>query len=321
MNKHWTKELLELLATFYSDSEWSYLEEILYPFKKDEIIHKAYKLNIKRNNYYWTIEQIEYLKLNYNNFTNKELSKKLNKTEASVGTKARKLGLLRSQAWTEYEIEIIKEHYSNKLNFQIAKLINRKPSCIGNKARELGLKKEKFARYDAELFIQNLKLYAEELKRTPLVSEIIEQSWSLSAASINRAFGGYRNACKLADLEINLNCFGSKHYMYKSKNQDLCWSKAEVIITNFFIDNNIKYSREEYYRNYISDPRCNTKTCDWIISNNVFVEYFGMMDKDFYSEKANVKISICSDNNIKLISLTEKDLTKLHSVFKNFIQH
>lgn len=41
----------------------------------------------------WTEEEINYLKENYNNLTNKELGKFLNRTQSSVEKKLKKLGL------------------------------------------------------------------------------------------------------------------------------------------------------------------------------------------------------------------------------------
>lgn len=134
--------------------------------------------------------------------------------------------------------------------------------------------------------------------------------------SLYRYIGGYREACKLAGLPININIFGSNGYSYMSKNNDLCWSKAEVVITNYFIDNNINYKREVLYSDYTTDKRVHNKNCDWVINNTIFVEYFGMMDKEYYKSKAEIKIKICNDNNIPLISLTEKNLNNLDEIFK-----
>ena len=89
--------------------------------------------------------------------------------------------------------------------------------------------------------------------------------------------------------------------------------------SNFFINNNIKYIKEVPYSNLCSDDRLKNKIADWVINDNVVVEFFGMMDKDFYNSKAQNKIMLCKENNINLIYLTEKDLINLYKIFEDFI--
>jgi len=318
-NKRWNKEQIQILNEKYSDESWEVLERLLYPFVKEEIIHKAYKLKLKRKNYLWSKEEIIFLKQNIGKLSYKQFSLLLNKSPEAITTKAYKLGLLSSQEWTDKEIEILKQMYKTKTSIQISKVIDRKPLNINNKAKKLGLKKEWFSHYDLDEFINNLKIYAEILGRTPICTEVYNQEWSPSAMTINRLFGGYRKACEIADLPINANIFGLKYQLYESKNKDKCWSKSELIVTNFFIDNNIEYIREPFYKSYIEDDRCNTKTCDWVIGKDIFVEYFGMIDNKKYKIRSNVKIDICKDSEIKIIALTIKDLSKLNKIFEEFI--
>jgi hypothetical protein len=69
----------------------------------------------------------------------------------------------------------------------------------------------------------------------------------------------------------------------------------------------------------MKDIRCKNKTVDWIINNNIFVEYFGLSDKPIYNKRMEEKRTICRDYNIVLIGLERKDLNKLHIIFKDFI--
>jgi len=263
---------------------------------------------------------MEYLQENFYKKSNKELTKILDKTTSAIETKAYKMGLIISNKWTDEELKYLVANYSSVDNKDIIKFIDRNIDCIIMKAMELGLKKEVFnKKYNPDEFLNNLSNYAKKLGRTPLVTEDFEQEWALPNASLNRYFGGYRKVCQMLDLDINANIFGSKFPIYKSNNGDLCWSKAELYITNFFIDNSIEYKREVYYRDYAEDGRFNNKTSDWIINNNTFVEYFGMMDKDYYYKKAINKMDLCSENDLKLISLTQKHLTKLNKIFEGFI--
>jgi hypothetical protein len=277
-------------------------------------------MGLKRENYYWTFEQIEILKKYYYIKSKKELSKILGKSIESLTTKAYKLNIIVSNKWSNEEINFLLKNYATMTNREIQKYVHRERHCIIDKAMKLGLSKViTNKKYNPEIFLEKVKNYALLLGRTPLINEVLKQEWSLTQASISRYFGGYRNVCKLLDLDINVNIFGSKHPMYKSKNNDLCWSKAELIITNFFIDNNIKYQKEIFYKDYCKDKRFKTKTCDWVIGDSIFVEYFGMMNKDYYNKKAKNKIKLCEENNIKLIPLEEQDLNNLNIIFEDII--
>ncbi len=268
----------------------------------------------------WSKEDLEFLIENYNLISKREIANKLNKQESAVTQKAYRLRISKISHWSEEDINFLKENYSSMDNLILEKLLKRKRHNIVTKAIELGLSKKIFPKkYNKEQFLENVKKFSESLGRTPYASEVMEQEWGLPNASLNRYFGGYRNVCKILDLEININIFGSKVPNYYSKNGDLCWSKAELLITDFFIDNNIKYEKEIFYKNYCEDKRFNNKTADWILNNNLFVEYFGMMDKAYYKEKAQNKISLCFDNKLTLIPLLEKDIKNLDTIFQDLI--
>lgn len=246
----------------------------------------------------------------------------LNKTKDAISQKAYKIGLLEpiDGKWSNEDISYLIENYPIIDNKILGAYFKRSIQSIIDKAITLNLKKKVFnKKYKPTEFLNNVNLFANKLGRTPLLTEIFGQTWSMSNASMSRYFGGYRNVCKILDLDINMNVFGSIRPMYKSKNNDYCWSKAEMLVTNFFIDNNINYKKEVYYRDYSNDSRFNNKSVDWIINNNIFIEYFGMMNKDYYYVKAQNKINLCEENNISLISLIPSDLNNLYKIFEEFI--
>ncbi len=321
----WTDEQLQILKEKYPICTWDELLRIFYPFTKQQISQKAAKLKIKRANHFWTEEQILYLKSNYKKLTYLEMSKFINKPPDAISQKAYKIGLLEpiDGKWSEEDIIYLKENYPYIDNKDLAKYFNRNKHSIIDKAVSLNLKKKVFNKFkdkDINDYLHNVKKYADELGRTPLVSEINNQDWFImSNSSIDRYLGGYKNVCKILDLDININVFGSVKPAYKSKNNDLCWSKAEKIITDFYIEENFNYKKEVYYRDYCDDKRFNNKSADWLINDNVFVEYFGIMNKTYYYTKAEYKIELCKDNGLQLIQLYPKDLSNLNIIFEDFI--
>lgn len=52
----------------------------------------------------------------------------------------------------------------------------------------------------------------------------------------------------------------------------------------------------------------------------LFVEYFGLPEKDSYKKRMEEKKSICKDNRIILVCLYRGDMNKLSSIFEKFIK-
>ncbi|MDD4804541.1 MAG: hypothetical protein PHN69_05135 [Candidatus Pacebacteria bacterium] len=218
-------------------------------------------------------------------------------------------------------MELLKNIYNKYTNNELSEKFfpDRTPRAIRTMANKNGLikninKNNKW--YNKNNMIIQLKNLAQKLNRTPKSYELTLYGLP-SEASYRRYFGSYKDVCVLADLDINIYLFGEKRKINKSINGDICFSEAEVVITDYFILNDIPYKKEEYYKNYIDDDRCNTKKCDWVIYNNIFVEYFGLPDKPYYYKKMEVKKSICKDNGIILIGLQQKDLQTLNAIFNS----
>jgi hypothetical protein len=312
----WTKEKITLLKQNYPYADWNILLEILSPFKKEDIITKAYKLKIKRECYGYSPEDEQYLIDNYDSISIKELCDKLNKTEASIMTKANKMGLVKMEKWSNDDIEKLIKLYSYYTNEELLKFFpNRTITGISSMATmKLNLHKDekylsdKHYKQEKERMLKDLIKYANELERTPTCEEIQENKKLSGIASYHRIFGSYSEACQLAGLEVNANLFGSPiHYL--SKNGDLCLSKKELEITNLLIDNNIKYKKEVLYRDILQDDELPYIRCDWLI-DDVIVEYFGFPEKEDYKLRMNAKINLCKENNLQLIDLYQKDIRK-----------
>jgi len=319
-SKKWTNDKINILIDKYSYENWDVLLSLLEPFTKDEITHKAYKLNIKRDNYHYTIDEINILINNYNNMTVKELQDIYfpNRSKESIMVKANKLGLESRIKWDEDEILLFIELYSKYNNDYLHKYFpNRTDSALMSMANILGMKKEYSKKeYSEEFLISKLKDLSFKLKRSPFYYEINEDNNMPSIMTYYRYFGGLRNAYIESGLELNACLFGKFFNIYYSDNNDICFSKAELVITNYLIKYNINYQKEYYYRDIINDKRCGLKRMDWLINNNIIVEYFGLAEKHYYKVKMEEKINICSDNNIPMISIYKNNILKLDNIFK-----
>jgi len=320
----WTNEQIEILNEKYPYETWDVLIDLLKPFTKNQITDKASCLKIKRLLHFWTDEEVNILKDNFNNISMKELIKLIpNKTKSAIGSKAIKLNLTIDKSWTDEEINLLKSIYSITKKKELLELLpNRSADTITVMANSLGLKKD----YNntnkdkiKKFLIDKLKEFAKELGRTPMQLEIKDNKDMPGHVTYNRYFGSYSNACIIANLVPNMCLFGKNKNVLLSKNNDICLSISELIITNYFIDNNIYYERNVLYRDLINDKRCKGKITDWILKDNIIVEFFGMPNKDYYRVKMEEKISICKDNNIKLIEIYPNDINKLDEIFKDYI--
>jgi len=329
-NKRWTKEQINILKEKYGYEDWDILLDLLKPFNKDDIVQKAYKLGIKRNIFGWIEEEILILQNNYKSKSTKELMKLLpNKTTHAIATKANKIGLKSREKWTDEEIENIKKYYPIKdMEFLQNMFPNRSVSSIESMALKT-LKLNKDDNYIEDvikakrkiILIEKLKEFGVELGRAPFKIEVDNSKNMPNISTYVRYFGCFTNACKLANLSVKYFRYGKNQVVYYSKNKDFCFSVGELVITNFLIDNSIKYVKDICYHKLINDNRCGLKRFDWIINDNIPVEYFGLAGKKDYDLLSSEKILICKDNNINLIPIYHKDLNNLDFIFNNYFQY
>lgn len=313
----WTKEQIQYLQENYNNEEWEILIENLKPFKKDDIIKKASNLNLTREYFWYSDEEINILKENYGKRDIKDIKQMLNnKSIQSIYVKANKLGLHMREKWDGEDISKLIKLYPLYTNEELLYYFpNRSLVSISSMATmKLNLKKE-ITRYSDEYkektklsLVEKLIDFANEIGRTPTSDEVQLNGELPGIVSYYRYFGTYKQACLHAGLEVNTSIFG-KSFHYISENGDVCLSSKELEITNLLIKSNIKYVKEVLYRDIIEDKSLQLIRCDWYIGN-IVVEYFGMPEKSSYKKRMEMKINLCKEKNIPLISLLPKDLNK-----------
>lgn len=316
----WTEEKINILRDIYPNGNIEQLLKVFYPAKIDSIRHKASDLGIKVIGDY-TEDDILFIKENYEKMTYSEIGDILGRTSSAIGIKIMNLGLVKSRKWSNEEIEIVKTIYPEYgAKYTMENYLPYRKECsiinIATKNRIFRINKdEKY--YNHEDLIIWLKDLADEIGRTPKTKELTKY-FLPHPKTYERYFGSYANACELAGLIPNSNLFGKPIICY-SKNGDRCLSESELKITNFFIDTKILYHKEIQYFDYMPKEECGNRRTDWVIGNNVFVEYFGMSDKEHYYARMIEKRELCRKYNIELIELFRNDLKNLHRIFQGFI--
>ena len=159
-NVRWTQEEIDFLTRNYSNTNWDVLLSNLSRHPKEDIIRKAYKLKIKKENYFWNENDVKILKDNYNSETSVNEIKSLlgNKfTYEAISTKANKLGLQKVFPWTDKEIDILKSNYENISLEELCILLPKRKSVniIRYANKKLGLTRTNFWKNEDINFIKN----------------------------------------------------------------------------------------------------------------------------------------------------------------------
>lgn len=288
----------------------------------------ASKLKLK-SSFWWTDEEILFLKENFESKDKKFLCQYLNKEWKAIGKKAREIGLNRTklngdyytknEPITEEENNFIIENYKIFTSSDIARVLQRSIVFVESHCEKLDLsiykKRKNPNSFSDEKLLSMLKDKEKELGR-PITSHDIIADDKFPAIDIYYdRFETFSNALILAGLDFfNANSYGKRCL---SKNGDICYSFSEKIITDFLIDNNIFYEKDLMYKDII--PDFTKKYCfDWLLKDGVIVEFFGLKS-EFYNKKMIEKQELCIKNGIELMSLYQKDLYDLNNVFSNYI--
>lgn len=327
--KQWTQDEKDILKNIYPTASWDEMI-MLFGTSKNNIIHKAKQLGVQRqmvNFAKYKQEEIKFIKENYGKIPTKIIAEELGRTVCAIKTKARKLKCGTRTYWTGEEEEILKKVFPYYSNEEISEVFleGRSESAIKNMARKMNLYKaelppQKQKQFNKDELLEEIKKVYKRLGRTPLLTEL--RIYGLpSERTIARYFdGGYRKLCSELGWDWNYKVFG-RDGLSKSINGDLCFSKAEKIITDFFITNNIPYSKkEESYKDVFKIEEFKTRRMDWLIYEKIPVEYFGCMGNYAYADKANKKIELCKKYNLPLIDIYPETLENLKEIFKEYIK-
>ncbi len=314
MRFKWNNENTELLILKYEEgysirdiSKLIGCRGLKTPIKKLEELGLWNRVRI-------TEKEERYIVENFGKKSSSEIGEIMGKTSSAITHVWRKNGLKSERfIWNEDKIKILSELYPHEDEQIILERLGATDfNNVRNKAIKLGIKRDRtYSKNDLILILINLY---KELGRTPSILDLE----NISVNPFVSNFGSYSNACEAAGLIPNMSGRDGKtcEILY-SKNKDKCFSISEVFITNFLIDNNIKYRKEVKYKEISADPKFGEMKMDWLINGRVAVEFFGLKDRE-YLLKSKIKIRLCKKNDIKIISLYHKDLNKLKDIFAKY---
>ena len=321
--KEYIEKNYQLKSILAMERESGISKHYIKNYMKDNnlIVEKAPR-TIRRGDY--TFEEERFIRDNYLKMSYKEIGQALGKSESAIHTKANRMGLIKSNKWSKKDLEKLYKYYPIYPNSYLARKIitNHPRESINVKASELKIKKNRKFHYTRDQLKEILIDYASELGRTPTLLELSENEEMPSGTSFVRYFGNYENLCNECGLKPNF-CFGNREFYhgYAKDGQTICLSNAELIITDFLIDNNIKFEKEKTYSEIFNQDLGKIR-CDWYLTDHdVIVEYFGFPEKEDYSKNMIRKENICNNNNKELIALSGRMTNKkLVENFEKFIK-
>jgi Zn ribbon nucleic-acid-binding protein len=160
-------------------------------------------------------------------------------------------------------------------------------------------------RYTREELLDIYKNIFQKVKHIPS-SDDLKRYNAPQIRTYGRYFGNTVNLLKI--LNIDIEKYTTKGYgvFCVDNNGDLCHSKEECLISNFLIENKIKFKKETLYKDIIDTSKL--YRFDWVIYKNnkqFYVEYFGMYNENKqskimrnYCEKTKIKTTILKNANI-----------------------
>ena len=303
----WTPEKAEILIQNYGKIEDYKIAKIVGCIDVRSIPKKAMEVGIWKKKYISSDDEL-FIVENHGKLTAKELAETFNKTTGAITHIWRKHGIIKKTfEWTNEKVELLKECYSYKTREEILECLEADNwDIISNKADSLKLKRREFLLLKKDELLDYLISLSEELGRTPTIYDLKE----ISVSPLIKNFGSYANACEAAGLSPNKSeRDGAISSVIYSKNGDRCFSASEMVITNFFIDNNVQYEKEVYYTKLSNDKRFGKMRCDWVINKYIAIEFFGVNDSD-YRKRSDLKIRLCKKNNVPLIPIYPSEITQ-----------
>jgi uncharacterized protein YktA (UPF0223 family) len=108
----------------------------------------------------FTVTEIDFIRLNYNSMTIKEISDELDRTEKAVRAKIERLKISlkdlprnKPSVWSKDQLKILQGNYENTSDYRLSEILGISESKITRKRLENGYRKHKYAPYlESEYF-------------------------------------------------------------------------------------------------------------------------------------------------------------------------
>lgn len=327
----WTEEKINKFKNMYPTASWEELEKE-FKINKSSLLHKAKDLKVKRQNgldskfrNHFSEEEKQYIIENYKKLSAKEIANKLGRTEQAIFAFWSNNKISSDALWTEKDEELFKEVYPKYTNEYLVKhyFPKRTVMALINEAQKLKITKmggKGLRQYNKEDITD---MYIETISKLGYIPSFdkIKDLHLPSTKTINRYFNmtypEFIKSLNLEGVEYHGQQFGEERV---ASDGTKCHSYCEWAITEWMIKNNIKYDKEVYYYTVMPREECGLKRFDWKVGN-YYIEFFGIMDKEFYRQRVCRKIFLCHKYKVNLIDLYYKDFPKTLGDIYNYLDN
>lgn len=155
--------------------------------------------------------------------------------------------------------------------------------------------------------IEKLIDFSKQLGITPTQNDVDDCEDMPSSSIYCIRFGTFLNAVTQAGLKPR----SSKSPLI-TPNGNYALSGYEYKFLLMLEKYNFKFKKEAMYKDYIENYEYNHRF-DFVLDcdgEEIFIEIFGMINREDYVEKTKYKINLCKENNIKLISIFPNDISQ-----------
>lgn len=204
----YTQEECDDILNMYVQDKWDDLFSKYPALTRQKVYSMASKFRKKKESYFWTDEETEWLINNYNSATSQEIEAHYYPRHnlRAVQAKAQKMGLVQTHFWTPEEDNILKMYYTIKPLDEIYKLLPGRSYnsivCRGQKLGVVSLRytQEKYSEEQEKFIIDNFGKLSDQEIATILnkpLSGIQEKRRRLGLYVAAKDYSGYENVSKL----------------------------------------------------------------------------------------------------------------------------
>ena len=197
------------IGELYQQDKWDEIYQLFPDLTKQTVYTICSKLQIKKENYFWSKEDTQLLINCYGKMSSNELATLMNNRHSSkaINTKAIKMGLASSSPfWSNEENDIITKYYPTIPIDDVCKMLPKRTyDSIICHAQVLGLTSyrflnEKYTHEQKQFIRDNWQVMtdaeiADIIGKTP--RGVMEQRNAMNLYRINKEYAGYENLAKL----------------------------------------------------------------------------------------------------------------------------
>lgn len=246
----------------------------------------------------WTKDEIDYLRLYYNDLTNEQLVTYFNRSLEAIQCKAREIGLDRGRGWSDAELNTLKAYFSIASQSDLLSLLpNRTWSSIKQMAMKLGLSRQVDCKGWTEDELSYLYSNYENTLKDEIKLHLNYRSWESIIQKANK-LGLYRTE----DIQAKDKGYYFNKDFFKTWSNNMAWVVGWLIT-----DGCVTRSNAIKFNLHIKDKDVLHKLGSMLMDGCVIKEdknsncaYISISNKEFISDLNKLGIGVNKTWTVKV---------------------